>query len=101
MNNDHFKVRLFFVIAGSVLAVCQALPVGLLPQPTPSPEIFIPLEQAGAGPSIHGQVLWGTQPVPDAIRRDNASHGAVRLSPTGPTLGPVVAADAMVSMNYP
>jgi len=68
MHNYRFEVRIFFLMAAIfVLSACQALPLRTLPQPTPSPEIFISLEQAGAGPSIHGRVVWGTQPVSGAV----------------------------------
>jgi hypothetical protein len=66
MYNNRIKVhRFFLMVAIFILASCQALPVG--PAPTPSPEIFISLEEAGAGPTIHGQVLWGAQLVPGAV----------------------------------
>ncbi len=70
MDKDHFEFRLILLaLAILLLSACQALPVELLvqPAPTPTPEVFISLEQAGVGPNIMGQVVWGITPVPGAV----------------------------------
>ncbi|MBX2998064.1 MAG: carboxypeptidase regulatory-like domain-containing protein [Caldilineaceae bacterium] len=70
VSRTRLEIRLLVSLSVLLLlSACQALPAGVFsqPAPTPSPEIFISLEQAGAGPSIRGQVLWGSQPVSGAV----------------------------------
>lgn len=55
MDQERFAIRLFvWMTLILLLSACQMIPEQRPPQ------------QADAGSSIHGQVLWGTQPVAGA-----------------------------------